>query len=174
MSIRNAYSAMGVTEYYSNHARNYSNPHEPIIRHHVTHWMVGYSPDISILDLCCGSGEVTRQLQTLGYDNVIGNDPYTHELYRTNTGNPCWTMDFKHIATRGLPTKFDLVVCSFAMHLCDVSMLPSVLYQLAIQSTTLLVITPNKRPNIDQHFIMEGQLDFNRVKSRKHHSNYHK
>ena len=34
-----------------------------------------------ILDLACGSGEITLVLQQIGYKNIEGVDPYTHNKY---------------------------------------------------------------------------------------------
>lgn len=173
MSIRLQYASMGIDEYYKNHAREYVNPHLSIIHSHLTNHFKTGDRNQAILDLCCGGGEVTSFLSELGYNNIIGCDPFTHEVYRENTGLECLTQDFKSLAASGLDKRFDTVVCSFAMHLCPPSMLPMVLYNLSTICDKLLIITPNKKPFIrDESFIFEGEIIFERVYSRLYKSQF--
>ena len=43
---------------------------------------------------------------------------------------------------------YSLTVCSFALHLADVSRLPLLAWQLAQISDALLIVTPHKRPDL--------------------------
>lgn len=172
--IRNQYAQIGVDQFYRKHSHNYTNPHENIIHQHLEYWMESIDPNLPVLDLCSGSGEVTRYLQRFGYNNIIGCDPYTFDNYTNRTGCECLNYDFKHIATIGIPVKVDWMVCSFAMHLCNQSLLPMVLYQLSLCTNILLVITPTKKPIIDTFFKLCDYVEFDRVKSRLYTSDQYK
>ena len=45
--------------------------------------------------------------------------------------------------------KYDTIICSFALHLCEETMLNMVLYQLSLIANRLIIITPHKRPEIN-------------------------
>lgn len=167
MSIRSKYVEHGVDEYYKNHAHDYQNPHEELIKDHLRHYIhgLGLTPT-SILDLCCGGGEVTKYLDNIGFDNIVGCDPYTHELYENNTSKECLRLDFKNIVQDGLPKRFDLIVCSFAMHLCPQSMMDTLLYNLSVNCNKLLIISPNKKPDINSYFELIDEIEMFRVRSR--------
>src|ERR1017187_9783823 len=112
-SITPAYATYGVEGYYRNHA--YRNPH--IAR--VQALMLEYLPklDVSnVLDLACGSGEVTEMLNYTS--NITGCDPFTGFDYIKRTGRPCLPYSFEQIVQLGLPEKYSLIVCSYALHLC--------------------------------------------------------
>ena len=116
-AIRNMYAQMGVDNFYKEHGNEYKNPHTEIINQLLSKVDVGDK----ILDLCCGSGEVTKNFLN---KDIIGCDPYTFNLYQKETGKPVLTFSFKDIATGALADyQFDTIICSFAMHLCEPSML---------------------------------------------------
>lgn len=59
-AVRNGYAELGVKNYYLKHSSDYTNPHEKII-----HKLLKIAEENNylgkkILDLCCGSGEVTK------------------------------------------------------------------------------------------------------------------
>ncbi|MFY0656274.1 MAG: class I SAM-dependent methyltransferase [Neptunomonas phycophila] len=165
---------MGVEEYYRQHAQDYENPHEEFIHHHLK-FRIKEFEDKSILDLCCGGGEVTKFLTDRKITDVEGCDPFTHDVYVENTNLPCHKFDFKHLATKGLDKQYDVIICSFAMHLCPDSMLHNVLYNLSVSCDTLLIITPNKKPFIDDSsFTFENEVIYNRVYSRLYTSQFAK
>lgn len=67
-----------------------------------------------------------------------------------------------------LKEEFDTVICSFALHLCEESMLPMLLWKLKEITSTLIVISPHKRPdcnNISGWFLVDEIL-LNRVRMK--------
>lgn len=159
--IRNLYSQIGVEEYYKTYANEYKNPHEDIIKKLLSEINV----EGNVLDLCCGTGEVTKYLSN---KEIIGVDPYTYEIYIKNTNRYCFNYTFKDILLGKLSKfSFDTIICSFALHLCENSMLNGVLYQLAIIAKKLIIITPNKKPYIDNsYWIQENEIIKERVRLR--------
>ena len=87
--------------------------------------------------------------------NVDGIDPYTKELYEANTGNDCIPMTFKDIVENGIGKEYDFVICSYAMHLCEKSMLPMLLYRIGEVSDNLIILTPHKKPDCNGNFFKE-------------------
>lgn len=146
LSVRNEYDRLGVDGFYKVNALSYHNPHEPIVRDLVDIAVQGDWIGTKVLDMCCGSGEVSRCLDQGPYD-ITGTDPYLFDLYALNTGNKVLPYSFKDIANGKLKEDFDTVICSFALHLCPKSLLHSVLWQLQTISDTLIVISPNKNPD---------------------------
>ena len=173
---RAAYAA-GVDTFYAQHGSHYHNPHEPLVRTLVMQVMEQLFVDnveqqqqpLAILDLAAGSGEVSRavlawhamKLQQQQHDDdkhkktfprldLNAMDPFTAQAYETAVGRPCLDMSFADIAAQGLPRQYDVVICSFALHLCPApSLLYAVCVQLAMSSAKYLVIlTPHKRPHI--------------------------
>ena len=146
MNIRSIYASIGVEAFYSGGMR-YENPHarevDALLRSN--HMAL---PLESVLDLACGNGLVTSSLQALGHFDVIGLDPFRSEEYTARTGRPSYRMSFKDIVNDGLPHDFSCIICSFAMHLCQHSMLPDLLWRLSERSNTLVVISPTKFPII--------------------------
>ncbi len=57
-------------------------------------------------------------------------------------------MKFEDIADGSLEGTFDVIVCSYAMHLLDTSLLFALLWQLRSNSNLLIIVTPHKRPVI--------------------------
>ena len=149
-AIRNQYQKHGVTGYYEQFGAEYRNPHEPHIRKAVREAITHSQPDTSaVLDLACGSGEVTLALRELGVNNITGLDPYTGEAYQQRTGQTVLSHTFEQIGEGALyGQQFSLIVCSFALHLVESSRLPVVAYQLARIAPHLLILTPHKRPDL--------------------------
>ena len=161
-AIRNMYSELGVDEFYKEYGNEYTNPHADIIKKLLT----GIDAGDYILDLCCGSGEVTRCFPD---KHIIGCDPYTHELYKKLTNREVLTFSFKDIALGALAEySFDTVICSFALHLCEESMLNPVLFQLAMITRKLIILTPHKRPYIKNYWKLENELIIDRVRLREY------
>jgi SAM-dependent methyltransferase len=154
--IRDRYAAdpQGASGFYERTGGSYANPHEKAVAVGIglAHgaWPDLWLPGASILDLCCGSGEVTAALVGLGVvaDGIVASDPYTGEAFRARHGrdvDATWT--FADIAGGALEGRsFDVVICSYALHLCEASWLPLVCVALARTTRTLLVVTPHKRP----------------------------
>jgi SAM-dependent methyltransferase len=167
--IRPLYEAYGVTGYYGQFGAMYSNPHETQIRilleRLISEWHLNLS---SVLDLACGSGEVSSVV--LGHGGAVtGIDPFTFEAYRARTGLEAEQFSFEDIANGALEDRrFSLIVCSFALHLVEASRLPKLAFQLAQTADTLLILTPHKRPNLKQEWgwNLEVEVLETRVRAR--------
>jgi SAM-dependent methyltransferase len=169
-SIRAAYEKLGARDYYVRFGASYRNPHEGALRRVIRaaheRWMLNLG---AVLDLACGSGEATVELQLLGAGLVHGIDPFTSAAYRERTGREAETMEFDQIAAGSLAgRRYTLIVCSFALHLVEPSRLPRLVHQLAQVGDSLLVITPHKRPQLrsDWGWSLSGELVLERVRSR--------
>jgi hypothetical protein len=131
-----------------------------------------------VLDLAAGSGEVTRGLLKLRQiGQVIGSieamDPYTFDLYRRRTGLPAEAISFEQIAQGGLAERrYSLVICSYALHLVEGSRLPVLAQQLSMIGAGLLVLTPNRRPEIAPAWgwIEAGRMAVEKTKVRYYRS----
>jgi len=151
-SVRAGYEELGIEGYYKLHSEDYSNPHIKEIEYLLKQEIDKNYFGTNILDLCCGSGEITnilKQYEGLRKYNIEGLDPYTSPAYKKNTDKECLIYDFKDIVQGALKNKkYHTIICSFAMHLCEKSMLNRLLYQLSLIANTLVIITPHKRPEI--------------------------
>lgn len=168
MQIRNQYQKLGVAGFYKENSETYENPHEPIIHSHLEQLIRSKMiKQGSILDLCCGTGQVTTFLKSKGFRDITGIDPYTNIEYQKRTNCRAYNFDFKYIAQKGLPRKYDTIICSFALHLCPESLLPQVLWSLSQSCETLILISPNKKPVINVFFeekrIIKSQRVFSKV-----------
>jgi SAM-dependent methyltransferase len=148
--IRPLYDEFGAISYYQRFGAAYRNPHEPIIARLLAEALRAHPLDTScVLDLACGSGEVTLAMRCLGAERVVGVDPFTGSAYQARTGQTALPYTFEQIAEGALEgQRFSLIVCSFALHLVDASRLPVLCYQLSRLAPCLVVITPIKRPHI--------------------------
>jgi len=169
-SIRGEYEKHGAREFYERHGADYRNPHEPIIgpciREAISRWKLDLS---QVLDLAAGSGEATVALRELGAGTVYGVDPYTAEAYRLRTGQEAEKLTFADIAAGGLSSRqYSLIVCSFALHLCEASRLAGLLYELGQTGKVLLVLTPHKRPELKPEWgwDLSGEFVLERVRTR--------
>lgn len=147
-SIRNLYQQWGVEKYYAQSGGEYANPHllqiEALLiqnQHRIEFH--------TALDFCCGSGEVSMVLQKMGFPLPQASDPYTQEAYQKNTGMPCWTHSFDDVIRGALVGQFSSIICSFAMHLCPQKQLYPLVYQLFRHAPQLIIITPHKRPALE-------------------------
>jgi SAM-dependent methyltransferase len=167
--IRLQYERLGVKGYYAKFGATYSNPHEPQIRMLLERLIQEWHLDLSsVLDLACGSGEVTTIVLEHG-GTVTGIDPFTFEAYRARTGLEAERWNFEEIADGALEgRRFGLIVCSFALHLVEISRLPRVVFQLAQVAQTLLILTPHKRPNLKPEWgwLLESEILEARVRAR--------
>ena len=150
LSIRGEYERLGPDEYYRRHGVDYRNPHEHAIARALRIAAGRWSPDLShVLDLACGSGEATLVLRSLGAGDITGIDPYTFDAYHRRIGQAADRLTFDDIAAGALMSRrFSLIVCSFALHLCEESRLPRVAMQLAMIAPAMWIVTPHKRPRL--------------------------
>ena len=148
-SIRHHYETLGPERFYQTNGAKYRNPHEAAMRECLQWCINEWGLDVSnVLDLACGSGEATLEIQAQG-GRATGIDPYTGDAYLARTGQQAEQMDFATIAAKGLGDRqFSLVVCSYALHLVEPSRLALLLYQLGQVAPALLVLSPNKRPTL--------------------------
>ena len=147
--IRPLYDTYGVDGYYRDHAAGYENPHFPEIKT-LLERLAPRLDTSHILDFGAGGGEVTRVLQSLGISNITGCDPYTYDLYTRNTGRPCLRLAFMDVIRNGLPANYSAIISSFALHLCPAKDLFSLSWQLLEAAPIVLVLTPHKRPELEQ------------------------
>lgn len=164
--IRDQYSELGIEGYYLEKGDTYQNPHASRVVAHIDlllergYWLT------NVLDLCCGNGLVTRTLEERGYCRTVGCDPFLYRQYVWRTECPCLKYDFKDIAKGKLSGKYNFIICSYGLHLCERSLLPFVFYQLARISAFLIVISPNKRPETIDYFSVCEQFSYRRTHTR--------
>lgn len=175
IAVRHQYEEHGVEGYYTQFGADYRNPHEPIIREVLQEAIRRWQLDLSrVLDLACGSGEVTLLLQEQGCQQIDGVDPHTGEAYLSRTNQQAEAIGFEQIAAGALARRrYSLIICSFAMHLIDESWLPALLAQLGLISSRLLIITPHKRPEIKAvwGWTLNGEFVIDRVRARVYLTN---
>ncbi|MEL7120522.1 MAG: hypothetical protein AAFO07_13810 [Bacteroidota bacterium] len=149
-AIRNQYEDLGVEGYYEKYGKDYTNPHFDQIKALLINnqHRVNYQ---NVLDFCCGAGEVTQVVQSLGFNSITGSDPYTQEAYTQHTQLPCETWSFEWVMKNGLPVTYSSIICSFALHLCPDEILFPVTYQLFQATSQLVIITPHKRPALEKY-----------------------
>jgi hypothetical protein len=149
--VRPGYDSLGPAGYYATHAADYANPHEPIVLRLVESWIDRHKPppESRILDLACGSGEITAIFRVRGFKNVTGVDPFTGPAFFARTGLEAMPHDFVDVSKGALDTLgFDAIFCSFALHLAEPGLLPQVCQRLAAISPVMVILTPHKRPEI--------------------------
>jgi hypothetical protein len=77
---------------------------------------------------------------------------FTVSAYETRTSGTCLPLSFEDIVQGKLPAtpeKYDLVICSFALHLVgDHSAMFSLLYQLSLRAKWMIVLAPHKKPEV--------------------------
>ena len=173
-SVRGAYEKYGAENYYRRFGRDYRNPHEPVVRKSLRTANETWPLDLTrVLDFAAGTGEATLALTEMGAARVDATDPYTYEAYESRVGRPAERLGFEDVAAGALAgRRYSLVVCSFALHLCEASRLPAVAYQLSLLAPSLLVLTPHKRPMIrpEWGWVLEGERVVERVRSRWYRS----
>ncbi|HWE94324.1 MAG TPA: class I SAM-dependent methyltransferase [Tepidisphaeraceae bacterium] len=171
-SIREEYERHGADAYYQQYGSTYRNPHEDSIIRCLRLAAERWPLDLSrVLDLAAGSGEVTLALRDLGAKAVDAIDPYTAQAYGQRTGQVAEPFTFADVAAGALDgRRYGLIACSFALHLCEPSRLPGLMYRLSLVADSLLVLTPHKRPHIAREWgwELEGEFVVERVRARFH------
>ncbi|MCC7466809.1 MAG: hypothetical protein IT261_11090 [Saprospiraceae bacterium] len=148
--IRPLYDQYGADGYYQAFSDAYENPHFPQISALLQRNLYRMETSGGVLDFSAGGGEVSKVLVEAGIQGVSGCDPYTHELYRKNTGLPCLELSFKEVIRSGLPGTYSLIISSFALHLCPEKDLFPLVWNLFQSAPLLVVLTPHKRPELAQ------------------------
>jgi hypothetical protein len=174
MAIRHEYESHGVGGFYKSRGGEYRNPHEPTVARTIEIAAREWRLDLlSVLDLAAGSGEATLALRDAGARHIDAVDPYTFEAYENRTGLSASRESFEQIAQGALAGRsYSIIVCSFALHLIELSRLPQVCMQLSLISPALLVLTPHKRPQIreDWGWTLDREMVVQRVRSRLYRS----
>lgn len=146
-SIRHYYETLGVQRYYEEFGNTYKNPHEARLLAVLSEVIEKYISDNSrVLDFASGDGLVSRllteyQSRTM---SIEGCDPYTRDLYIKKTGLPCSSHTFLDVATGQLDKSFDTVICCYAYHLIDKSLVHDFLYYLSTKCRRFIVISQTK------------------------------
>lgn len=85
---------------------------------------------------------------------IVASDPYTAQAYYKRTQQHCLPISFSDIAEDGLPSEeeggeevYDLVFCSFALHLAG-NHLFGLLDQLSRRTRYLVIVAPHKNPHV--------------------------
>ena len=174
LSIRGEYESDGVEAYYRRFGGKYRNPHEPAVARSLGESVRRWPIDLSrVLDLAAGSGEATLALRALGAGDIDATDPFTHAAYLARTGIPSERFGFEDVAAGALAGRsYSLVVCSFALHLCEPSRLPGVAAALSLVAPSMLVLTPHKRPVLRRAWgwSLAGEVLVERVRTRWYRS----
>lgn len=162
LKVRNKYKLYESSdEYYQQEKENYYNPHFEVVKKLLLQLELEPSTQ-SVIDLCCGNGEVTSVLSEIyPFVTFTGVDPYLNEVYERKQKLDCLKLSFKDLATdfESFP-QTDVIVCSFALHLCPTDLLPTILFNLASKSKYLVILTPNKKPEINQFWdLIETQKE---------------
>lgn len=169
-SIRKGYEEHSVQGFYEKFGDEYSNPHEQEIGQLLQLAVENWKLDLhKVLDLACGSGEITIALQKLGCADINGIDPYTYKAYLKRTGKQAEAYTFEDIAAGKLCGRhYSLIICSFAMHLVAESRLPILLYQLSLIADSMAIFTPHKRPQLKEEWgwTCLDEIIYNRVRAR--------
>ena len=149
ISIHENYKKHVVKDYYSEHSKDYINLHESQIKDLLIKSINKFNFD-SVLDLCCGGGEVTKVLIENGIKNIEGADPYTFKLYIKNTKKHCINLSFKDILRGKLNKDYSIIICSFAFHLIDKKDLFMIVNKLFQHTKTIIIIAPHKSPFLER------------------------
>ena len=159
MFIRNLYEKYGVDCYYENYSKEYRNFHINEVKYLLEKNIYRIIDDKNnkILDLCSGNGEVTDILLNMDIKNIVGCDPYMNKIYENKLHKPCYNSSFMDIINGNFEGIYDIVICSFGMHLCDEKMVFNLLSMLKYEygMKKLVIITPNKKPKIKEDIKFE-------------------
>jgi hypothetical protein len=127
-----------------------------------------------VLDLAAGSGEATLAIRDAAPQAAIDAvDPYTHAAYFDRVGKACEAVSFEDVAAGVLAGRsYTLIVCSFALHLAEVSRLPAICTALAAISPALMILTPHKKPEIKPawSWTLDRETVHDRVRARLYQS----
>ena len=150
------YQKYGVEEYYKNFGESYKNPHFQNLAHIFPKLLkeIPIDPESEVLDIACGSGEITQLLIKHGHNptKLRGMDPYTAKNYEKTTGLPCLENSFQDIIKGELTElRFDIVICSYALHLIETDELFGFLTELATITPRFILISPKKKLSLN-HF----------------------
>ncbi|KAI9634156.1 uncharacterized protein MKK02DRAFT_38829 [Dioszegia hungarica] len=91
---------------------------------------------------------------------ISATDPYTAPAYTERTSRPCHPLSFTDLSSDNLPPdhpapdadgfSYDLIICSFALHLVPEEEMFPICYELSRIGKWLVVIAPHKKPEIKE------------------------
>ena len=153
----------GVDLYYTDNGSAYINPHEvfmkPVLKDIIDSWIKPLYPEqdlspITVFDLACGSGEAALVFQEAGAKHITGCDPYTFEAFTKRTGLPVRKDTFLDISkgSLGLTKTYDVIVCSYALHLAPVSLMSQLCLSMALVAEYLFIVSPHKFPLMREEY----------------------
>jgi hypothetical protein len=169
---RKYYSIHDSPEDFYLHCDTYKNPHSkkfgPIIKK-VIKWLpfnlILESQNYPVLDLACGTGEVTIQLMDNNIHHIVGIDPFLATSYSERTSKPVLQNSFEDIyQKRIILERYSIVFCSYALHLCED--LHALLEILKCYTQYLCVLTPHGLPiiPIESGWIRNFDFKYSNVK----------
>lgn len=88
-------------------------------------------------------------LQSLEVKNITASDPFTAKLYQKQIEQPCFDWSFEDVIKGKMQGQYSSIICCFAMHLCEPSQLYPLVIQLFAHTSSLVIITPHKRPQLE-------------------------
>jgi hypothetical protein len=168
--MRKIYNDIGVENFYMN-LQEYHNPHsvyfEAVLRITLDKILKEKKLPVKVLDMCTGAGEITGALQNINKSLIVSaSDPYTGDMYKKkfecNVFQKCSFLD---IANGKLEGVYDIIICSFALHLCKKDLLYSLMYQISTQCNFFVILSPTKKPIIDK-FPVHFQFTLHRIHVR--------
>lgn len=167
-SIRQNYEIYGVEDFYKKIGSDYKNPHSDMIKDAIIEINSKNIVDFSnVLDLASGMGEVTSILKELGYNDIVGCDPYLYNEYMKETGKKCYKYSFEDIQQGKLDNKkYSTIVCSYALHLAEPSIISTLMWKLSLISEYFIIISPNNNPIIKENNGWELINSFRKSKSK--------
>lgn len=168
MGFGQEYQKHGIDSFYTKIGEDYYNPHEKDIKTLIT---AIYEPNLTYLDLGAGDGIVSQALIEAGCLNVEGCEPYLFDLYKKRTNKNCLKLTFEDISKGLLTKKYDVIICSYAMHLLDESFLPNLLYYLSQSANQLIILSPHKRPKIESYWSLSNTEVLNKTKMKTYTKN---
>jgi hypothetical protein len=152
LKIYNEYKKYGVDGYYKKYANTYFNPHENKINNILIDIIKNiYSNSLTILDIACGNGLVSKIINNyllnnkLENNNIIieGTDPYFNNKYCN------YNYSFEDIANGLISNKkYNIGFCCYAFHLLNKSWYYQFFNELANIVDEFIIITPSKKINI--------------------------
>jgi len=179
---------LGVEGFYTQHGNQYYNPREYDVKKSIhscfDKWLKNYSDKFKfskILDLACGSGEATLAIQewtksnNIDIEEIVGTDPFTYEAFEKRVGRPALKFSFEDIENGILEyNSYDMIICTFALHLVEQGRLFSICNQMALVCKLLVIVSPHKRPILtpEMGWICLDECKVERTKTRLYESKY--
>ena len=148
----------GVSGFYEN-CESYTNPHSSKFKFILKKLFSWFPSDLMnlitleqqpILDLACGTGQITEILMTdYHLEHILGLDPYLYQQYLFNTNKHVYPNSFDDLIMKRITLpSLSLIICSYGLHLCD--QIDELLEILKDSTRYLCVISPHGLPYISE------------------------